>query len=299
MSPVSIILVLLSAFTHAGWNLLSKSENPSMGSFLVGNTAGVLVLLPLLAIWISKLQFISSTVWILLLCTGFFEAVYYSALAQAYQKGDMSLVYPTARSLPIIIVTFALLVMGRGQELSSVYYCGCFLIILGLLMQPLTKINKENIKKIFDVSLLFAVLAAVGTAAYSIIDEKALLLLKETALTVIEAPLIYVILEGLFTSLWLAIFLCFNYQAKARLTDMLKEPKKKAVIMGLGIYITYGLVLVAMMFAKNVGYIVAFRQLSIPIGTFFACLFLKERVYPLKIVGTFLTVTGLILVGAV
>lgn len=78
MSPVSIILVLLSAFTHAGWNLLSKSENLSMGSFLVGNTAGVLVLLPLLAIWISKLQFISSTVWILLLCTGFFEAVYYS-----------------------------------------------------------------------------------------------------------------------------------------------------------------------------------------------------------------------------
>ena len=48
---------------------------------------------------------------------------------------------------------------------------------------------------------------------------------------------------------------------------------------------------------SNVSYVVAFRQLSIPLGVIFGLIFLKEpRFYP-KFMGTFIIFIGLIFVA--
>ena len=59
----------------------------------------------------------------------------------------------------------------------------------------------------------------------------------------------------------------------------------------------YSLVLIAMSFVKNVSYVVAFRQLSIPIGVILGAVILKERMYPLRVVGTAILFVGLVLVA--
>jgi drug/metabolite transporter (DMT)-like permease len=59
----------------------------------------------------------------------------------------------------------------------------------------------------------------------------------------------------------------------------------------------YGLVLVAMPLARDVSYVSAFRQVSIPIGALLGILALKEPAYPFKLAGTGILFVGLVLVG--
>ena len=63
------------------------------------------------------------------------------------------------------------------------------------------------------------------------------------------------------------------------------------------IALTYGIVLAAMTHAKNVSYIVAFRQLSLPIGVFLGLVILKEQGSLLRFASVLLMVGGLVLVG--
>ena len=66
---------------------------------------------------------------------------------------------------------------------------------------------------------------------------------------------------------------------------------------GAGIVVAYGLVLVALGFARNVSYVVAFRQVSLPIGTLLSALVLRERLTGPRIVGTLTILAGLVMVA--
>ena len=66
---------------------------------------------------------------------------------------------------------------------------------------------------------------------------------------------------------------------------------------GIGIYLTYGLVLVSMNYVTNVSYVAAFRQLSIPLGALLGIALLKEPRYPPKIIGVVIVFLGLVLVS--
>ncbi len=70
-----------------------------------------------------------------------------------------------------------------------------------------------------------------------------------------------------------------------------------AMITGLLIMGTYGLVLTAMAYASNVSYIAAFRQLSIPLGAILGILVQKEPSYPTKLASVGIIFTGLILIA--
>jgi len=63
------------------------------------------------------------------------------------------------------------------------------------------------------------------------------------------------------------------------------------------IFTAYGLVLFAMAFVRDVSYVSAFRQVSIPIGAGLGFLVEKESVQPQKIAGLLFTLTGLVLVA--
>ena len=55
--------------------------------------------------------------------------------------------------------------------------------------------------------------------------------------------------------------------------------------------------LISLAFVDNVSYVVAFRQLSIPLGAAFGMLALKEPGYRPKLAGILVMVTGLVLVA--
>ncbi|MCP4627903.1 MAG: hypothetical protein GY850_30955 [bacterium] len=76
-----------------------------------------------------------------------------------------------------------------------------------------------------------------------------------------------------------------------------KSGKSAAAITGIGIYLTWGLVLVSMNYVVNVSYVAAFRQLSIPLGAIFSMTLLKEPRYLPKKAGIAAIFIGLVLAG--
>jgi drug/metabolite transporter (DMT)-like permease len=294
MSLIAIGLLLLSAVLHAIWNLASKQSSPTTGFFLVANMTGVLITLP----WfffsrINPLDF-PFAVWILLITTGFFQAVYFSFLSAAYRHGDMSVAYPIARALPVVIVPVVTIMLGRGGQLGVLFYMGAILVLAGGFLVSIETPSRNYPRTLIDTTCLLAAIAAIGTAGYSLADDQALRIIRivfERDQGYITLTLLYLFLEAVLCCVWLTPI----YLLSVRKTGY-KIPVGRAIITGAGIYLTYGLVLLAMAHARDVSYVVAFRQVGILIGAGLGITILKESMHLLKLSGLVLLVAGLTLV---
>jgi len=301
MSLVAIVLVVLSAFMHAGWNLLSKRQHPSAAFFLISSIAGSLLLAPTLFIYRGTLvHHIPGRVWVFLLITGFFLALYYISLAGAYRAGDMSVAYPLARSSPVIVVTVVTLILGRGDQVSAVCVMGIMLVVGGCFLIPLQRFGDLRLKNYLSPVCALALLAAVGTSGYSIVDDEALRQLRSNPQVTIgntQMTLLYACLEALAASLWLFLFVVLRRSGRSSLSQVLRTNKRHALLAGIAIYFTYAIVLVSLAFVDNVSYVVGFRQLSIPLGVTFGVLVLKEPRHTPKLAGVIIMFAGLVLVA--
>jgi uncharacterized membrane protein len=300
MSSTAIILILISAGMHAAWNFHGKSRNPSIAYFLGGTALGTACFLPVLIYHHDKLPWISPDVWVLLVATGFCQAVYFAGLGTAYRLGDMSIAYPIARSSPIIVVTIVALILGRGDQISSLCVVGVVLVVSGCFILPMKHFTDIRLSNYTNRCCLMALLAALGTAGYSIIDDEALGQMRDLPGEIFNkttAPMIYIVLQGIMTSSWLGIFVMSRRGQRSELAQIFRESKRSAALMGMMIYLTYGLVLASMAFADNVSYVVAFRQLSIPIGVILSIVILRESCSWPKVAGIVVLLSGLVLVA--
>ena len=301
MSLIAIVLILLSAFMHVGWNLLSKRQHPSASFFLIASIAGALLFAPALVLYRDTLlHHVPGRVWILLGSTGFFMALYYTALGGAYRAGDMSIAYPLARSTPVIFVAIVTLLLGRGHQVSSMCFAGSVLVVVGCFLIPLQRFSDFHWKRYLNLTCGLALLTAVGTTGYSLIDDAALRILRtpgQTTISNTQVTLLYACLQALVVSLWLAVFIALRRDSRQRLKQNLHTSTKHAILAGVIINLTYALVLIAMAFADNVSYVVGFRQLSIPLGAVVGILVLKEASPAPKLTGVAVMFVGLVLVA--
>jgi len=298
MSLVAGVLLFLSAITHAGWNFLSKKDHPTLAFYFVANTIGVLCVLPILPFYWDKIVLVPGKVWIYVNLSGFFLAAYMASLAGAYRSGDLSIAYPIARSMPAIFVTFATIAFGLGEGITLWFVLGVFCIVSGCIMLPMHTYRHFKIGVYFNLCCLLAVVAAIFIAGYTIVDHQALSALRSLPgipFSPIDATLLYMVLEAVSTSLWKGIFVIVSAEERRRIRDVLLNFKASAALTGIGIYLTYGLVLASMNYVSNVSYVAAFRQLSIPIGALFGMVFLREQRYLPKVMGIILIFSGLVL----
>lgn len=300
MTFTAIFLILVSAATHVGWNLLGKRDHPSAAFLLVANTLGFLCLTPALIVFGDALAFFPSRVWWLLVVTGFFQALYYAALAGAYRAGDMSVAYPLARSVPVVLVAVVSVMLGKRAELGTPLLAGIVLVVAGGLILPLRRFDAVRLDAYRQRVTLLALLAAAGTTGYSLVDDHALRMLREVPglpVSPVAVTLLYSLFEGLSSSAWLGVWLAVQRRGRAEVVDVARSYLGRAWLAGFFIYFGYTLVLVAMGFVVNVSYVVAFRQLSIPLGALVGVLVLKEPPYRPKLVGVAAMFAGLVLVG--
>lgn len=301
MSWVAILLVVLSSAIHAGWNLLSKSRKPTIVFFLLAGMAGTLALSPVLLLNWSVLRLIPMRVFAFAACAGACMALYYAALAGAYRAGDLSVAYPLARSSPILVVAIVVLVLGRGGQLSWMCVFGSALVVLGCFLVPMKRLSDFRLSNYFNATCGLALLAAVGTAGYSIFDDEALRLLRQTPEVTLAkhwATLLYACIEGACAVFWMGVATLLRRAPRRSLRADLRANVWHAALAGLAIYAAYSLVLVALAYARNLSYVVAFRQLSIPIGTGLGILVFREPAWPPKLFGVAILCGGLLLVAA-
>jgi drug/metabolite transporter (DMT)-like permease len=300
MTAIGIGLLLASALVHVGWNLVGKRQHPSAAFLLVANTLGFLCLAPIVIVFRDALDAFPKSVWLWLTVTGFFQALYYAALAGAYRSGEMSVVYPLARSGAVVFVVLLNVLLGRGGQLSGMALGGMALIVLGGLLLPLQSLGDMRLRHYLVPATLLALLAALGTAGYSIVDDEALRIARAApGLPVgpLVATALYSFFEGLTSSLWLGVLVLARRQGRAELQEAWRAQLWQAGLTGVGIYVAYTLVLVSMAFVTNVSYAVAFRQVSVPLGAVVGVLVLGDRPHLPKLVGVTAMFVGLVLVG--
>ena len=300
MSITAAIFLIISAATHAGWNFISKKEHPSQAFYLIANTMGVICVLPLLLYYHHLVYLIPLPVWIFAVISGFFLAAYLQALAGAYRSGDISIAYPLARALPVVFVIIITMLLGKGQPLGKWFILGAILVVGGCVILPMKTFNEFSLSNYKNLCCLLAVLAAAGIAGYTVVDDIALRHLRELPLkplNPVEGTLIYMVIEGIFCSLWQCVFVILDSRERTRFIEVLKNYKGAAAITGIGIYLTYGLVLISMNYVTNVSYVATFRQLSIPLGALFGMALLSEPRYNPKIIAIGVIFVGLVLVG--
>jgi drug/metabolite transporter (DMT)-like permease len=300
MTSIAITLICISAVAHALWNLVGKRRNATLTFYLIANLAIGVLLIPVLIIHWRVLGLLPVGVWILVAVTGLFQGLYFTGLSGAYQRGDISLAYPLLRSLPVIFVALANFALGRGEQITLLGLAGFLLVAAGCLMIPLPSFRGFSLRHYLTLVCLFALVAALGTTGYSLVDDQALRLLRglpQLDLNRIEQTLLYMSLQTWSTTPFLMAGIALSRAERQRIKPELQKGWIPAALTGLVIAAAYGLVLAAMGFVANVSYVVAFRQLSIPLGAILGLTVEKEPRHLPKIFGIIVAFTGLILVA--
>ncbi len=297
MSILAISLVIISAFLHASWNILGKVNKASVQSFFFMTAFCMALLLSPFLVWFycsAGAQYFSREFWYLLILSGLLQIIYLLGLGFAYKKADVGLVYPMARALPVLLV--GCIALSLGQPISSTQWLGFILITGGCLFVPLTHLKQFRIGNYFNIGIVWAMVAAIGTAGYSIVDKLALSELSSQLQTIHQQPLIAIFYLGMqFWAIALPLALSFLLTRQTQQFKQAWQIKIPAMTAGLIMAITYGLVLYAMLLTDNVSLVVALRQVSIVFGLMLAVLLLKEKMYLTRIIGCALILCGLVI----
>ncbi|PJX12786.1 drug/metabolite transporter [Halomonas sp. 141] len=296
MSPTALALVLVSVCMHAGWNVLGKRNAPSLGSFALAYGAGGVALLPLLVLGPS-LTALPGAFWGWLVLSGFCQMLYMGGLAWAYARGEVSVLYPIARALPVVMVPLVSIAWLGNRGLGLWDGVGMLLIMLGALGLPLSRLEARRLASYLSPAMGFALLAAVGTVGYSLIDKQALGVMQGAGHSSLTAGAVFMVLQALMTLLWALPLLAVLPAERRRLPALRQQGLTMLVATGLMMTCTYGLVLMAMALTDEVSYVVALRQLSIPVGVLMGVLWLKEPASSAKTLSTLVMLLGLLIVA--
>ena len=301
VSSTAVLLVLLSCLTHALWNLLSKRSSNTPAFFLVANlfTLGLLPVFVALG-GVDLLRAAPPALWIVLAVTGASQAAYFTFLALAYRHGDISVVYPLARSFPIFVVLIA--GFGLGQWPSPIAWVGIVLVAAGCFALPLERLERARIslRSYANAAGLWALLAALGSSGYTVADDIGMdLVVGQEALgspTGPVAALLYGYLEWVSTSIFLLLAV-LALGGRGEVGRVWRQERGPALLVGLMTFGTYLLILWAYSLSEKVAYVAALRQLSIVVGVLLGISLLREPGGLLRVGASAVIVSGLVLVS--
>jgi len=167
MSGLAFALVLTAAFLHAAWNFLLKRINAGPELVWLFSTLTLIIYLPVAAaVWVIEKPQFDLVSGGFVLGSAVLHLGYLLVLQQGYRRGDLSLVYPTARATgPFLSTIFAVIILG--EALTPQVAVGAAAIIGGVFF--LTGGLRRG-KGQVTTSLLFGVAtgALIGTITRSV-----------------------------------------------------------------------------------------------------------------------------------
>jgi len=169
---LAILLVLVAAVLHAGWNVLLKTSGDTLTTAVRLQAIGTAVLVPIAIVaWLwNDRPAVSATAIVLALVSAALEAAYFVFLASAYRRGALSLVYPVARgSAPLLSVAVGIGVLGEQLAPLALLGVGCLLAGILLVAQPWRALHATDPRHRSAIG--FALLTGASIAAYSTVDR--------------------------------------------------------------------------------------------------------------------------------
>lgn len=161
MSGAALVLVLASAFLHAGWNALVAGAKDTHATAAVAMLTGVAVFaVPAALTWRVEAE-----AWPYIGGSAVLELAYFALLAAVYARADYSFAYPVARgAAPVIVLIIS--IVALGADLSVLAVLGILAVTGGVL---LVRGVGDNTPDAPSVGLALAVGACI--AGYTLVDD--------------------------------------------------------------------------------------------------------------------------------
>ncbi len=279
MPTAAFGLALSSAFVHALWNLLLARARDSEAATAVALVVGTIAFAPVAALTWD----IDSAALPYLAASAALEIVYFALLAAAYERGELSLIYPVARgSAPVLVAIFSVVLLGTALHALTV--AGVLLVAAGvLLVRGVTPRHAGDIGASDPQHVAMALAVGVTIAAYTLFDKAGLR--HAQAFTYLE---LVVLPSAIAYPLWIA-------RRKGR-GALRAEAHVPTVVAGLAMFGAFGLALAAIRLAPQafVPGVQALRETSVVIAVAAGALFLGERVGPGRAAGALVVVAGVV-----
>lgn len=246
---------------HVAWNLLARASHPD-SRFLWWALVGYLVILgPWSLHALATEAHWSYSLAVLLAVSALANSLYFLVLGAAYRHAPVALVYPIARSSPLLIALWSSLFFG--EMIVAAGWTGILVSVGGLLLLAATARHGDSRR-----ALIWTVIAAFATSIYSLSNKFAV-----ASLPTYGSQL------GLVSTDLLASFLALSAEQRVRLgrwRPPAVPPMVRWLPAGLFIGNAYGLVIFAMQYL-SAAYAVAFTNAGIVLAGLLSIFAFGER----------------------
>lgn len=192
--------------------------------------------------------------------------IYYYGTLKALERGSLSVYYPIIRSSPLAIVFVNWLAFDQSYELKVLLGIG--LVLIGVIMLQKSARGVTGDKK----SLCLALLAMLGSAAYTVADANAMSVISPSVFLFY----VYIIVAlGLF-GLGLSESRNMANSISLLKTNFAHAPRR-IILADVSSYVSYYLILWAFKVGSEAAAVSAIRQVSIPLAVVVATIVLKEK----------------------
>jgi len=278
----ALVLIGISVLMHVAWNLLARHVE-KQADYLWWGLLAHLILVGPIGVYglIVDVQW-QMTLVIAMGITMLANSAYFISLRRAYHFAPVALVYPLARSSPVLIAFWAMWIFS--ETLPAQAWLAILISIIGLWVLALSARDGDA-----KHAIPWALAAALFTSVYSLSDKVA----------VDYLPTFPAVL-GFVTMGYLASFIVLSVQNKIEQGRVIpiKRPAMKYIIPG-GLFIgtAYALVVQAMLYLPT-AYVVSFTNIGIVLANVLAITLLKERhQWRWRLIATVIISAGLVLLG--
>ncbi|GAA1161540.1 EamA family transporter [Nocardioides aquiterrae] len=274
MDAAALSLTLLAAVVHAGWNqLLAGSADPP-ARIGVAMLVGAVATAPVALVGFRW----DASAWPYVGLSVAFELAYVVLLAAAYRVAPMSTVYPVARgSAPVLVLVVGALL---GVAVGWVPAIGVVLVVAGILLVR----GPEHAS---SSGVLMALAIGACIAGYTLVDAHGIDHASVAAYLLVVMGLTAVA----------QVSLAARGRGVASLVGAAlgRDEWWRTVLAGLGFFLSYGLVLVALRTAPA-GLVAAVRETSVVIAVLMLGLTGQEPVRRRTVLGAAVVAAGVALV---
>jgi len=284
MTPVVFTLVFISASLHVAWNSMVKRSADKASLAWLTSLAGSIVLLPFFAY--SRLVQpgpLNSEVYVWASLSGLFEAFYVILLFKAYDKADLSVVYPLSRGIAPL-VTWTLGGVFVGDSVTMDHGLAVVAIVIGVFGVGYSAQNRSERRAVLS-GIFLSLATGFMIAGYHLVDRRAMIMSNP------PNPQEYLFLMHLFLTGFITAWIFCGLRSWWEIAVEWKTNRPGVLIVGLCTPLAYFLIITALRYG-NVTYIAAGRNIGIFISSVVGYLFLKETVTPARLIGALLIVAG-------
>jgi drug/metabolite transporter (DMT)-like permease len=281
VTAVALVLVLVSAVTHASWNLIAKRASGGPVFNWLFDAMSVVVCVPLLVgQLVLEPTSIGPTAWVFVVGSAVLHLAYFLLLGQGYRVGDLSLVYPLARGAGPMLSTLAAVTL-LGEHPSGLALAGAALIGVGVFVLAGDPRRLRSARA--GRSVTFALLTGLVIAGYTLWD-------KEAVSAAAIPPVLYFCLFTAVRAGMLTPYALSRWSV-ARLEWRLH--RRHALGIAVLSPISYILVLYALS-VSPVSYVAPVREIGILLGTVMGTRWLAEGDAQRRFVGAIAMVAGVV-----